>query len=738
MPTCVAPVTEACVAPASTRALLATALLLVTLTASVHPEPLFSAPFLSFDAGSGPSSVAIADLNADGGPDLALGNGDGMFGAATDFGTGSYPYWVAIADLNADGSPDLAVANAGPNTVSVLLGSGDGSFRARTEFGTGNVPVSVAIADLNADGRPDLAVANYNSNTVSVLLGNGDGTFGVNTDFGTGSYPQSVAIADLNADGRPDLAVANWGSYPVHIGTVSVLLGNGDGTFGTRTDFGAGTNPRSVVIADLNADGRPDLAVANTASATVSVLLGNGDGTFGATTGFGAGWDPQSVTVADLNADGRPDLAVANWGLGTVSVLLGNGDGTFGSASGFGAGEFTSSVAIADLDEDGWPDLAVGNWGSGTVSVLLGNGDGTFGAKTDFGTGSAPVSVASADLNADGWPDLAVANAHSNTVSVLLNRGATPVPIAMEFDFTPNALNLASQGLWVTGFLEPASPFAAGDIDVASIRLNGTLPADPAAPAALGDHDEDGIPDLMVKFNRAALELTVPEGESVPVTVTGTVAGHSFSGTDAIRVLRGRISAPLAGTHLMAGSVARVEWETPSGVTVQSVGLLHSLDGGTTWRPIARGQPNTDSYDWTVPNARTDQAKVAVLAESADGTDDVADGVLGVSEVFSIEAVVGVGDLGPGERALTIRAVAPNPAPDGRLRVEFALGDGSPAQLELMDVAGRTLTTKQVGSLGPGAHSLDLSMGGALRPGIYFLRLRQGRSEVRARAAVLR
>jgi hypothetical protein len=155
-----------------------------------------------------------------------------------------------------------------------------------------------------------------------VLLGNGDGTFRAKSDFGTGFHPGSVAIADLNADGRPDLAVASLSSW-----TVSVLLGNGDGTFGAKTDFGTGGISYSVAIADLNADGRPDLVVVNALpGGTVSVLLGNGDGTFGATTDFDTyGRYPHSVAIADLNADGRPDLVVANFESGTVSVLLNRG-----------------------------------------------------------------------------------------------------------------------------------------------------------------------------------------------------------------------------------------------------------------------------------------------------------------------------------------------------------------------------------------------------------------------------
>src|SRR5206468_8074644 len=131
---------------------------------------------------------------------------------------------------------------------------GDGTFAARTHFGAGSIPSSVAIADLNADGSPDLATANPGSSTVSVLLGNGDGTFGARTDFATGTWPYALTIGDLDADARPDLVAASSESNTY---TVSVLLGNGDGTFGAKTDYGPGNGPFAVAIADLNSDGRP-------------------------------------------------------------------------------------------------------------------------------------------------------------------------------------------------------------------------------------------------------------------------------------------------------------------------------------------------------------------------------------------------------------------------------------------------------------------------------------------------
>jgi hypothetical protein len=430
--------------------------------------------------------------------------------------------------------------------------------------------------------------------------------------------------------------------------------------------------------------------------------------------------------------------------------MLGNGDGTFGGIISYPTLGSIGQLAPGDFDGDGRLDLALADdYHECEVWILLGNGDGTFEVEGEYGTGKGSPSLAIADLNEDGRPDLAVANAeaeslieptrlvHLGRVSLMMNLGRTPASVATGFEFAPNTLNLASRGRWVTGYLEPTAPLAAGDVDASSIRLNGTVPVDPAAPTALGDHDGDGVPDLMVKFDRAAVELTVSDGDSVSVTVTGTLDGQPFSGTDFIRVRRGRISAPSAGGHLSASSVAQVRWEIPGGVMLQSVALLFSPDGGGTWSNVAHGLANTGSYDWTVPNVPTDRAKVAVLVESADGT-GVVDAVLGVSETFSIGAAVGVGDAAPGRLALAIRAAMPNPAVGGRLSVEFTLRDGSPAKLELLDVAGRALASKQVGSFGPGRHSIDLSNGRALSPGIYFLRLTQGGSEVKARAAVLR
>jgi filamentous hemagglutinin family protein len=206
-----------------------------------------------------------------------LGNGNGTFQTQQTFATGSFPNSVATADVNGDGKPDLIVANGfSNNNVSVLLGNGNGTFQTRQTFATGSSPFSVSIADVNGDGKPDLIVANDLAGSVSVLLGNGNGAFQAQQTFlATGSKAYSLAVSDVNGDGKADVVVANYLNN-----SASVLLGNGNGTFQTQVSFAAGSSPQFITVVDLNSDGKPDLIVANSQSNTVSVLLGAGNGNF--------------------------------------------------------------------------------------------------------------------------------------------------------------------------------------------------------------------------------------------------------------------------------------------------------------------------------------------------------------------------------------------------------------------------------------------------------------------------
>ena len=321
-----------------------------------------------------------------------------------------------VTNLLPSGSRSLTVfyggdtsfqASTSPALLEVVFDQSAGGFQQLASSGTGPGPYAVAVADFNGDSLADLVVANSGLfpgyvGSVTVYLGNGNGTFGTPMTYATGIGSSFVAVADFNGDGNPDIAVANWG------GTVSVLLGVGNGTFGPATSYPAGNSPFALAVGDFNGDGKADIAVANNLDNDVSLLLGNGDGTFSTAANVSIGNAPEAIVAGDFNGDGKADLAIAT-GNG-VSVLLGNGNATFQPPVNYPAGANPYSLAVADFNGDGKPDLAVANLDGGSVSVLLGNGDGTFQTAMNYPTGPNAEYVVVGDFNGDGVPDLAVAN----------------------------------------------------------------------------------------------------------------------------------------------------------------------------------------------------------------------------------------------------------------------------------------------------------------------------------------
>jgi hypothetical protein len=317
---------------------------------------------------------------------------------------------VAVADVNGDGKPDLVVANCGSQfdcfgegLIGILLGNGDGTFQPVATYGTGGgFALSVAVGDLNGDGKPDLVVANYYTygyGSLEVLMGNGDGTFQTAVPYFSGaSGPYSVAVADLNGDGKLDVIVANCSKSglsgcPSGDGAVSVLLGNGDGTLQSYEIYDSGGAwARSLAVADVNGDGKLDILVANGFSCTVGELLGNGDGTFQpVVTLAGCGLDPLggpgSVSIADVNGDGKPDLLL---GMNGVGVALGNGDGTFQAIVSYDVGQGVELLAVGDMNGDGKPDVAI--LATPGAGVIL-NNDGAPPTTTSLVSSMNPAPV---------------------------------------------------------------------------------------------------------------------------------------------------------------------------------------------------------------------------------------------------------------------------------------------------------------------------------------------------------
>ena len=357
--------------------------------------------------------------------------------------SGTYPTITSIARSGAPGNYSLTatIAGAGPNlptgTVSFADTSNGNDTLASVNLEAGTTTLSsqsvwtsrgddaygVGVGDFNGDGKPDLAVPNLHNNTVSVLLGNGDGTFTPGATLPTGSNPIFVAVGDFNGDGKADLAVVNLSSS-----SVTVLLGNGDGTFTTGSTMQTGTWPQNAFTGDFNGDGIADLAVPNYGSANVTVLLGNGDGTFTAAGDVPTGSGPAALALGDINGDGKTDMVVADYDASAITVLLGAGDGTFTQAGTLTGSTNPTSVVMGDFNNDGRLDLALANYGGSNVSVLLGVGDGTFATEPSIPTGSEPTYITVADFSGSGKGDLAVitqstSNLSDNAVTILVGNG---------------------------------------------------------------------------------------------------------------------------------------------------------------------------------------------------------------------------------------------------------------------------------------------------------------------------
>ena len=461
-------------------------------------------------SGSGGGQIATARLAPNGHLDLVVntgygttlavfrGNGDGTFQSPTIYPLPQYDdEGLILADVNSDGAPDIITGTMGgrgggdPNYLTVLVNDGNGGFSpppplfpviAPYNQGTSTNAVGITAADLTKSGKLDLVVTDWDvpieplangqlpplptvnfstqqadtHGSISVLAGNGDGTFQTEQQYFVGGRPIAVQTGDLTGDGKIDIVVVN-----AFDNMLSILKGNGDRTYQPAISVPVGTNPTSLALADFNGDGKLDIAVTNLVDNTVAILINQstaGTISFKTPVNYSVGTHPAGIVTRDFNHDGKLDLAVLNSGYffsaddagkhTTLSILLGNGDGSFAAAATqqIAFADGGDAIAAADFGR-GETDLAVAHFGNGQVIILHGDGKGGFAPAGIYTVNAGAEGLVAADFNGDGKMDLAVSGLNDCSVALLLGKGdGSFVPVANQADDVARPFGITTWG----------------------------------------------------------------------------------------------------------------------------------------------------------------------------------------------------------------------------------------------------------------------------------------------------
>jgi len=504
----------------------------------------------------------------------------------------SAPTGIVVANLRGSGLPDFAVVSQNTNTVTVEWSDFNGPFLAGGTYTTGNNPSAIAAVDFFGTGQLGLAVVNSGDNTITILLPNGDGTFRPgNTISLPGAYPTQLVAADFNGDGKIDLAVLNTcGSGPAvscfpapaqFPGSVTILLGNGDGTFSiSPTQPTTGHNPSAIATADLNGDGILDLIVMNDPDFNLTLLMGKGDGTFTPTTVSPlTGNNPRALVVGDFNGDGYPDIAVADSTDSAVAILLNQQcpllplqQCAFASPVSFSTGAYPVAIATADMNADGFLDLVVVNGDSYSVSVLLGDGKGGFNPAVpqsgpDFSTGTLPAGVVLGDFNQDGRLDIVTMNT-SGSYSYLRQAAVAQIVLTTDlanpiYGQTPNlaaTLNPPPGSASPTGTLT----FYDGSTPIGTVPLSGYQAVLQYSGLSAGTHEVTAVYSGDTNFVSVTSNAVT---ETVGTSQTTTTLNSNVSNAPyGLPITLTAVVQPQAGGGTATGSISFIDTTTSTDV----------------------------------------------------------------------------------------------------------------------------------------------------------------------------
>jgi alpha-tubulin suppressor-like RCC1 family protein len=587
------------------------------------------------------------------------------------FATGTNPYNVAVGDIDGDGKPDAAVVNFDDNTVSILRNTssiGTISFNTKVDFTTGANPYAVAIADMNNDGKLDVVVVNNGANSVSVCINtstSGNVSFKAKADFTTGnsgSSPNALAIADLDKDGWQDIVISNGGSN-----AISTLLNTSTTTttnFASRVLFTASTFTRGVAIADIDGDGKPDIAATNSTGSNVSVFRNTTtfSGTLRLDTkidySVGTSLSPMHLAFGDVNSDGKLDIVTANNNGNNISTFINtsvSGTVSFNAAVNKSSAPRPVSIGFADLDADGKIDVAMAN-NSSSLSVFKNtttNSNPTYANSIDFATGSLTFAHAMGDIDGDGKIDAVVVTNFNNAIVVVRNApvystnanlsALTTTAGAISPTFTANTTSYTASVSNATTSIA-VTPTKQQDSAKLEIQLNG------GAYTSIASGSPSSALTLNLGANTINIRVTAQDGTTIkiytltvtrnaPPTITSisptsgavgttvTIAGTFFNSTPANNV----VFFGAAKATVTAATTTSLTVTVPIGATYAPITILNTASFltasskqyfNTTYKPNKGSITNIDmtaSANFTV---NSDPQQVAIGDIDGDGKVD--------------------------------------------------------------------------------------------------------------------
>jgi RHS repeat-associated protein len=554
------------------------------------------------------------------------------FTSKTDLTTAGPPNSILNSDFDSDGKTDLAVANSSAGSVSVFRNTstaiGAATYAPKVDFSSFGNASTVSAADVDGDGKNDLVVISSVTNIISILRNTSTGpastSFANRVDYIAGTGPASVSFSDVDGDGKADMVVASFNSNVVSIFR-NISSGPGSVNFANKVDYATGSLPYSVSIADLDGDGKVDVAVTNSNSASISVFrnmsTGMGSVSFAPKVDYATGGGPYSCSIGDVDNDGKFDLVVANYNSNSVSVLRNTSTGVgsigFASAVSFATGANPRTVSMGDLDGDGKVDLAIGNYAGNSVSVLqntsAGAGSVSYATKVDYsaGTITSPTSISIGDFDGDGKADLATANSGNNTISVILHPIGARQTISSFDPFPQKSFGDAPITLSATASSGLPITYSSSNTSVATVSGNivtivgcGTTTI---TATQVGDSYYGPVSVSLVLAVGPFPTITSFTPTSGPVGTTVTINGSGFSSTLANNIVYFGATKAI----VTAATTSQLTVTVPVGATYQPITVL--ANGLLTYSKL----PFTTTYvGWGVidPNSFVSKTDFALVS----------------------------------------------------------------------------------------------------------------------------